>query len=362
MSRAHEARDDDAHRFQAWIHERQHPRDCHSTLGYYVVQSNIHQLGHGLGAQLVSMKFALAEALAMRAHVVYTAAARCEYTNPITCPNRSFTCYFERPTNCSTARGTHRRYIAAAASWCKPMPRAILAARAGLRYAHDESWYHAQLAVYLFRPSASLRSLVSEIGSDAGDQLAATTMHHTTSTHAHRGSGRGSHRATSGTSAGAGCAAMHVRRTDKVKEDAKAQTRGFDVYAKLLRTWARWHTLGDDTPTRGVGVMLGSEDPATFKAMPQLIAPHQAYWIPSRFFVLGYNSTHRYANNTQATKSMQNLYAAAAAKQLLPTAADAPPDEGATLIAQMILMSECRHARHLPTSPILPCPPYILSP
>lgn len=107
------------------------------------------------------------------------------------------------------------------------------------------------------------------------------------------------------------CVAMHVRRTDKHTEDRRVRERSFETFSHAFKvgssnstplspapapsisrlsnpvcahtpsgseqTWVYWSS---STPVPQLRVLLGSEDSATFSALPPLIAPTVAYWIP----------------------------------------------------------------------------------
>ena len=89
--------DDDATRFRMWVWRRQHPPSCVESYSLGIHQNTLHAHGTGLGAQLVAMKFGLLDALTHRAIFKFP---RSSYSNPATCPSRSFGCYFEPVTNC----------------------------------------------------------------------------------------------------------------------------------------------------------------------------------------------------------------------------------------------------------------------
>ena len=60
----------------------------------------------------------------------------------------------------------------------------------------------------------------------------------------------------------------------------------FAGFARAYRFWAHWHSTRPVGGASGPRVLLGSEDPATFRAMPPLLAPHGAYWIPASYFLM----------------------------------------------------------------------------
>ena len=106
-----------------------------------------------------------------------------------------------------------------------------------------------------------------------------------------------------------------------------------------------------DTSTQSVvaqvRVLLGSEDPSTFQAMPPLVAPTVAYWIPSRHFVMSSFKDITDNNNKLVDKYATLLRRMAEARAMGPVAvaaleaAGALKDEGMALVVQILLMSEC---------------------
>ena len=70
-----------------------------------------------------------------------------------------------------------------------------------------------------------------------------------------------------------GTSARQVRRTDKFKgrrrEDRKAQ-KDFGDFGRAFKFWAHFLSPRPSTQLR---VLVGSEDPATFRAMPPLMWP-----------------------------------------------------------------------------------------
>jgi hypothetical protein len=115
----------DVLRFAEFLHRRQFPSDCGSTVGSF--QRQEYFWGLGFGAQLVSLKFGLLAALlSNRVYHLPTS----HYTNPITCPSRSFGCYFEPVSNCT--RETHRAAADAGIRWCFDVPERRLSEIAGL--------------------------------------------------------------------------------------------------------------------------------------------------------------------------------------------------------------------------------------
>ena len=142
------------------------------------------------------------------------------------------------------------------------------------------------------------------------------------------------------------CAAMHIRRTDKFRgrrrEDKKAQV-GFDGFSHAFKAWNYWYS----TRPAQTRVLLGSEDKATFGAMPPLLAPTVSYWIPGRYFVMG-----SFKDIVDNNKKLVATYAAleermAAARKEGPAAVQALVDRGATkdegmaLVLQVLMMGEC---------------------
>lgn len=73
------------------------------------------------------------------------------------------------------------------------------------------------------------------------------------------------------------CMAMHVRRTDKHTEDHRTAERTFGDFSQIFKSWAYWKSA---VPMSRMRVLLGSEDPATFRDLPPLLAPSVAAWLP----------------------------------------------------------------------------------
>ena len=363
----------DALKFQQWITAQQYPADCGKTIGMLTragVQpdGSTHYPGDyfyglGLGSQMAALKFNLVHAL-LRGRIYHFPTTH--YVNPVRCPSQTFDCYFAPPTNCSRyKRGEEALATAAAAAaataaatsgfaasppavstravhlsvesapllWCFELPRKRLSRLAGLRGVHAEAWYHGQLAAFLFRPNAQMSafraSLLPEFAYDLNHTRAATLSRQPGGLH-------------NGT-----CAAMHVRRTDKFRgrrrEDMRAQI-GFTGFGRAFKFWAHWMST---RPATQVRVLLGSEDPATFRAMPPLVAPTVGYWIPSRHFVMSSFKDITDNNNKLVDKYASLLKRMAEARATGPAAvaaleaAGALKDEGMALVVQILLMSEC---------------------
>ena len=199
----------DAVQFQRFLHARQYPADCSTTVGARTRQDYFYALG--LGAQMVSLKFNLVHAL-LQDRVYHFPTTH--YANPLRCPSRSFDCYFAPPTNCSfnkvVGAKAHRRTEQVKIHWCFDTPRRRLSRLAGLRHVHSKDWYHAQVSAFLFRPSHATTAFAREVlqnmeGSAGGGASLAAGL--TTLSPSSRVSGNGS------------CVAMHIRRTDKHTED-----------------------------------------------------------------------------------------------------------------------------------------------
>lgn len=350
----------DAVRFQAFIAARQYPKDCSQTVGVLtragVMADGVthypgdYFYGLGLGSQMAALKFNLAHAL-LRNRVYHFPTTH--YVNPVRCSSQTFDCYFAPPTNCSrhaflrtasassssdaaapiTRRKAHASIETAPLLWCFELPRRRLSRLAGLRGVHSEAWYHGQLAAFLFRPNAELQAfrtaLLPQFAHDVNHTRAAALA-----------------RAPGGLHNGS-CAAMHVRRTDKFRgrrrEDMKRQ-KGFDDFGRAFKFWAHWMSA---RPSGQVRLLLGSEDPLTFRSMPPLVAPTVAYWIPGRFFVMSSfkditdnnnKLVDKYARLQKAMAAARSEGAQSVAKLL---AAGAAKDEGMALVVQILLMSEC---------------------
>ena len=155
----------DAASFQRWLHARQFPQDCSATVGLRRRQDYFFALG--LGAQMVSLKFNFVDALLQNKVYHFPTS---HYVNPLRCPSRSFDCYFAPPTNCTWEQSApgphHKRNEQTKIHWCFDLPRRKLSRLAGLRAVHAKEWYHAQIAAFLFRPSADTTALGRELMSN----------------------------------------------------------------------------------------------------------------------------------------------------------------------------------------------------
>jgi hypothetical protein len=217
--------------------------------------------------------------------------------------------------------------------WCFELPRRRLSRAAGLQAVHAEDWYQAQLAAYLFRPSADLQAFRAMIlGGLAFDSnhsraaAAAASLHNKSS-----------------------CVAMHIRRTDKFKgrrrEDLRSSV-GFTGFSRAFKSWAFWVS---SRPSAGAAlrVLLGSEDPVTFQTMPSLLAPMVSYWIPGRHFVMSNfrnindNNDRLVSRYAELRERMAAARAAGPAAVAALEATGALRDEGMALVLQILLMSEC---------------------
>jgi hypothetical protein len=153
--------------------------------------------------------------------------------------------------------------------------------------------------------------------------------------------GFGSNSSSSAPWPNSSCAAMHIRRTDKFRgrrrEDARAQV-GFAGFSRAFKSWAFWHA---PVPAAQLGVLIGSEDPKTFGAMPPLLAPARSFWIASRHFVF---SSFKSINdhNANLAARYEALKAAARASGGGDAAAQKDvKDEGMALVLQVLLMARC---------------------
>lgn len=118
---------------------------------------------------------------------------------------------------------------------------------------------------------------------------------------------------------------------------------GFGGFSRAFKAWAHWHL---ERPAQA-RVLLGSEDPTTFRSMPPLLTPTVAYWIPSEHFVMA-SFKDIVDNNNRMTGRYAHLWERmAAARREGPSAvaaleaAGARKDEGMALVLQILLMSEC---------------------
>jgi hypothetical protein len=353
----------DAERFQQWIHRQQYPADCSQTAALLTragVQADGQHYpgdyfyGLGLGSQMASLKYNLVHAL-LRGRVYHFPTSH--YVNPVRCPSQTFDCYFEAPTNCSRPAGasvshtggstgtstggtarrvpaTHHRSVETAQLlWCFELPRKRLSRLAGLRAVHPEAWYQAQLAAFLFRPNEQLQAfraaLLPTLAYDTNRTRAAALSQQPGGLH------NGS------------CVSIHIRRTDKFRGRRREDRRsavGFDGFARAYKSWVHWSS---SAPLSHLRVLLGSEDPLTFRAMPPLLAPTVAYWIPGKHFVMA-----SFKDITDNNNKLVGRYAAlqkrmAAARVAGPAEvqrlvdAGATKDEGMALILQMLMMAEC---------------------
>ena len=340
----------DAVLFQRWLHSRQYPSDCSKSVGVLTrtgLQPDGREypgnyfFGLGLGSQMVSLKFNFARAL-LKNQVYHFPSTH--YANPLRCPSRSFDCYFEAPTHCTLPSTTldagpvrprvatdHASVSTERLLWCFELPRRRLSKLAGLSAVHAQGWYHAQLSAFLFRPSATVRAYRDRV------------LPRLTVAPAPAPGGGGGGAAHNGS-----CVAMHIRRTDKQKGKRKEDTcplRPFDYFARQFRTWSYWES---PKPAAQLRVLLGSEDKATFGAMPPLLAPTPSYWIPGDEFVMeGFKDI--VDHNERLTKRyadlVERMAAAKAAGGAAVAALEAEPpsqrDEGEALVLQMLLMGEC---------------------
>ena len=328
----------DAVRFAAWIRERQNPADCASAIGVQPSTTYFHKLG--LGAQLVSLKFGLLQAL-LQGKVYHSPTSH--YVNPVRCPSRSFDCYFEPPSACAVA--SHVNVTDDDHHWCADLPRRKLTQMAGLDAVHSSSWYHAQLAAYLYRPNqvgtapfplspsplppsthpvclpASLArcdglhhrltsppapprlQALREFRAEVVAHLASSAPSPTTASPSAAPLPTGS--SYGGAHDGA-CVAMHVRRTDKHTEDKlKFHGRDFGDFARQLKSWEHWSYRHPAAPLHA---FLGSEDNATFTTLPALLAPLEARWIPSSYFVMDAGSANAFKTIGQGNGRMTQIY------------------------------------------------------
>ena len=266
----------DVQRFERWLHSRQYPADCGSTVGAFPQQSYF--WGLGLGAQMVAIKFGLLNAL-LQGQVYHLPTSH--YTNPLSCPSRSFDCYFERTSHCT--REQHKRAVDSRIYWCTDVPAARLTQLAGLSAVHPKEWYQAQLAAFLFRPNGELRAFRSRLLStlERSDPFSNSSRTIAASYIIERkkkpkrakggGGGGGGGGKKGGGGGGAGgskgpwlgrrlassvvprpagvagggpralngsCVAVHIRRTDKFKTNRKEdhlQMKSFVDYAQLFK-------------------------------------------------------------------------------------------------------------------------------
>lgn len=72
--------------------------------------------------------------------------------------------------------------------------------------------------------------------------------------------------------------------------------RSFGDFAQTFKSWGYWSYPGAVT---GLSAFLGSEDKATFSAMPPLLQPFDAYWIPSRYFVMDMSAKNKFVDIRQ---------------------------------------------------------------
>ena len=348
----------DAMRFQKFIRRTQFPHDCRAQPGVLTragVQSDGKHFpgdyfyGLGLGSQMASLKFNLAHAL-LKGRTYHFPTTH--YANPARCPSQTFDCYFAAPTNCSRTRATaasasssaaaspsprsfHRTIETAPLLWCFELPRRRLSRLAGLQGVHNEAWYHGQLATFLFRANEEMAAFRLEalrsFAYDSNHSRAVTLSK----------SPGGPHNGS--------CAAMHVRRTDKFRgrrrEDLKAQI-GFNGFGRAFKFWAHWLS---SRPSGQLRVLLGSEDPQTFKSMPTLLWPAASYWLPAKYFVMESfkditdNNNKLVSRYARIQKEMEEAKASADPKAAVAAlvAKGYTKDEGMALVLQILLMSEC---------------------
>jgi len=343
----------DSRRFQAYLHRHQYPVDCRDRPGVLTragMQPNGQMFNHdyfyglGLGSQIVSLKFNFVMAL-LQGKIYHFPTSH--YVNPLRCPSQSFDCYFARPTNCSlpvtselaapagrplAPREMHRKVDVMKLLWCFDLPRRRLSRLLGLAAVHSNAWYHGQLATFLFRPNDEMLAFRTEM-------LTAFDVNTSVSPRERWAGEISVHNGS--------CAAMHIRRTDKFKgrrrEDRKTQI-GFAGFAHSYKSWAYWQA---PRPAQHVRVLLGSEDKATFGAMPPLLAPSVTYWIPGRYFVMGSfkdindNNNRLMRTYARLQERMRDAQAAGGEAVAALVAAGAKKDEGMALVLQIIMMGEC---------------------
>ena len=340
----------DAALFQRWLTRRQYPAVCSATVGVLTragLKPGTTQhypgdyfYGLGLGSQMASLKFNFVDAL-LKNRIYHFPTSH--YVNPLRCPSQRFDCYFEAPTNCSIdattnsalGRTSHHAIATAPLLWCFELPRRRLSRLAGLRAVHPEAWYHGQLSAFLFRPNAAMRSFRAEVQ----PRLAFDANHTRAATLSREGGAASLHNSS--------CVAMHIRRTDKFKGRRREDMRsavGFSGFSRAFKSWAMWSSV---RPTGQSRVLLGSEDPLTFHAMPPLLAPTMAYWIPGSYFVMASFKDINDNNDRLVGRyaSLEARMAAARAQGPVAVAAlaasGATKDEGMALVLQILLMSEC---------------------
>ena len=339
----------DGTRFQSWLREHQYPADCRAVPGVLTRagrrldgKSNWagdYFYGLGLGSQMASLKYNFVDSL-VKGRVYHFPTTH--YANPVRCASQRFDCYFEAPTNCTitnsatSSRSAHRKMDTAPLLWCFELPRRRLSRLAGLKAVHAEAWYHGQLSSFLFRPNAAMRAFRAEIAPRFDYNI-----NHTRAAIAERVQPGLLHN-------GSSCVAMHIRRSDKFKGRRREDPRsalGFAQFGHAYKSWAFWNA---NRPTSQLRVLLGSEDPASFNAMPPLLAPSVGYWIPGRYFVMA-NFHDIVSNNNKLVGRYAALLAKMAAAQAEGAAAVAAleasgvrKDEGMALIVQILLMAECQ--------------------
>ena len=217
--------------------------------------------------------------------------------------------------------------------WCFELPRKRLSRLAGLRAVHSEAWYHGQLSAFLFRPNSEMQAFRAEalrsFDFDKNHTRAATLN------------------AAPGGLHNGSCAAMHVRRTDKFRgrrrEDMRAQ-KGFADFGRAFKFWAHFSSSRPSTQLR---VLLGSEDPATFRAMPPLMWPSVSYWLPGRYFVMESfkditdNNNRLVDRYARLERAMAEANASGPAAVAALEARGARKDEGMALVLQILLMADC---------------------
>ena len=202
--------------------------------------------------------------------------------------------------------------------------------RASPGCARAKEWYHAQVAAFLFRPNAEMVAFGRELMANMDTSPAAGGVRRR---RARRRSERrrewqlrgGAHppdgQAHRGPPDGAAAPSPTLRSSS-----SRGATGEFDGAVASLRAF------------------LGSEDAKTFSAMPPLLAPNGAYWIPSRYFVMDGSAGKKFHDIKQGNSRLGELYGGLedeARRAGGASSAAVRKDEGMVLIGQILLMSGC---------------------
>eukprot|EP00306_Pavlova_sp_CCMP459_P008138 CAMPEP_0185157836 /NCGR_PEP_ID=MMETSP1139-20130426/2026_1 /TAXON_ID=298111 /ORGANISM="Pavlova sp., Strain CCMP459" /LENGTH=379 /DNA_ID=CAMNT_0027722941 /DNA_START=229 /DNA_END=1368 /DNA_ORIENTATION=+ len=258
------------------------------------------------------------------------------YANPLTCEMANFNCYLESITRCDAAwshgrqadgqtkcalsteerNATGPARISVAPSFAAVWASLDPAARA------SRAWVRAVIARYLLRPNAALRANVAR-------------LEHTLELDA--------------PGAYARTAAVHIRHGDKWHESRLVPTEN---YARVLGYLHMWH--GVET------AFVGTDDPQAVSQIREELAARglamRVVELPAREFVLQPSNrgaagrmTHLFTRQQRAQARQQRAQARQRAQAHMSKSssqagtpdAGAEPDEGRTMLSQILMFARC---------------------